>query len=70
MTRLTTNQVVIVPVGLTAKTTAEEREKLNAEIEGLAAILQAAGVRVENDQRDGYSPGFKFADVCYLKYAH
>ncbi|KAJ5398016.1 proline--tRNA ligase [Penicillium cosmopolitanum] len=60
--RVAETQVVIVPVGLTAKTTAEEREKLNAEIEGLAAILQAAGVRVENDQRDGYSPGFKFAD--------
>ncbi|KAJ5568231.1 proline--tRNA ligase [Penicillium hetheringtonii] len=56
------DKVVIVPVGLTAKTTDEEREKLGAEINGLVAVLEAAGVRVENDQRDGYSPGFKFAD--------
>ncbi|KAJ5755060.1 ribose-phosphate pyrophosphokinase 1 [Penicillium manginii] len=60
--RVAETQVVIVPVGFTAKTTDEEREKLNAEIEGLATVLQAAGVRVENDQREGYSPGFKFAD--------
>ncbi|KAJ5227301.1 proline--tRNA ligase [Penicillium citrinum] len=60
--RVAETQVVIVPVGLTAKTTDEEREKLGAEINGLVAVLEAAGVRVENDQRDGYSPGFKFAD--------
>lgn len=55
-------QTIIVPVGITAKTTDEEREKLYAEIDGLVAVLAAAGVRVESDKRDGYSPGWKFAE--------
>lgn len=55
-------QTIIVPVGITAKTTDEEREKLYAEIDGLVAILAAAGVRVEADKREGYSPGWKFAE--------
>lgn len=55
-------QVVIVPVGVTAKTTDEERKKLYDEVEGLRTILDDAGVRVESDMREGYSPGFKFND--------
>jgi prolyl-tRNA synthetase len=55
-------QVVIVPVGLTAKTTDEKRATLMAEIEGIATVLEAAGVRVEVDKREGYSPGWKFND--------
>ena len=52
-------QTIIVPVGLTAKTSEEERNKLNAEVDGLVAVLEAAGVRVESDKRS-YSPGWKF----------
>lgn len=55
-------QTVIVPVGITAKTGDEEREKLYAEIDGLVAVLEAAGVRVQSDLRDVYSPGWKFND--------
>lgn len=55
-------QVVIVPVGVTAKTTDEERETLYKEIEGLTEILKAVNVRVEADFREGYSPGYKFND--------
>lgn len=55
-------QTVIVPVGITAKTTDEERQKLYKEIEGLAASISAAGVRVHCDFREGYSPGYKFND--------
>ncbi|KAJ5938915.1 proline--tRNA ligase [Penicillium verhagenii] len=58
--RIAETQVVIVPVGITAKTSDEEREKLNAEVDGLAAVLEAAGVRVESDKRTEYSPGWKF----------
>ncbi|KAJ5159712.1 proline--tRNA ligase [Penicillium canariense] len=53
-------QVIIVPVGITAKSTDEDREKLYAEVDGLVAVLDAAGVRVESDKREGYSPGWKF----------
>jgi prolyl-tRNA synthetase len=58
--RIAETQVVIVPVGITAKTTDEEREKLNAEVDGLVAVLEAAGVRAESDKRTEYSPGWKF----------
>jgi len=52
-------QTIVVPVGITAKTTEEEREKLNAEVDGLVAVLVAAGVRAESD-KSSYSPGWKF----------
>ncbi|KAF7714303.1 Proline--tRNA ligase [Penicillium ucsense] len=58
--RVAETQVVIVPVGITAKSTDEDREKLNAEIDGLVAVLEAAGIRVQSDKREGYSPGWKF----------
>ncbi|RMZ76012.1 hypothetical protein DV738_g5161, partial [Chaetothyriales sp. CBS 135597] len=55
-------QVAIVPVGITAKTTDEERTALYKEIEGLVDVLKTAGVRVQADFREGYSPGWKFND--------
>lgn len=58
--RVAETQVVIVPVGITAKSTDEDREKLYAEIDGLVTVLEAAGVRVLSDKREGYSPGWKF----------
>ena len=54
-------QCVLVLVGLTAKTTPEDRGKLIKETEGLHAVLDAAGVRAHVDHRD-YSPGWKFND--------
>ncbi|BAE60417.1 unnamed protein product [Aspergillus oryzae RIB40] len=60
--RVADTQTVIVPVGITAKTSDEEREKLYAEIDGLINILTGAGVRAISDKREGYSPGWKFND--------
>lgn len=60
--RVADTQTVIVPVGITAKTSDEEREKLYAEIDGLVNILTGAGVRAISDKREGYSPGWKFND--------
>ncbi|KAB8210859.1 hypothetical protein BDV34DRAFT_220036 [Aspergillus parasiticus] len=60
--RVADNQTVIVPVGITAKTSDEEREKLYAEIDGLVNVLTGAGVRAISDKREGYSPGWKFND--------
>ena len=58
--RVVKTQVAIVPVGITAKVTAEEKDRLYSEIEGLSAVLKAANVRAKTDTREGYSPGWKF----------
>lgn len=55
-------QVAIVPVGITAKSTDEERVGLYREIDALEAILKNVEIRVESDKREGYSPGWKFND--------
>lgn len=60
--RVAETQVVIIPVGLSAKATTEERTSLYKEVEGLVEILRAVNLRVEADFREGYSPGWKFND--------
>ncbi|KAI9773988.1 MAG: hypothetical protein M1839_001939 [Geoglossum umbratile] len=52
--------VVIVPVGINVKSTEEERQQLYKAIEEIAATLETAGARVKVDNRDVYSPGWKF----------
>jgi len=58
--RIAPVQAVIVPCGITANMSADDRQKLIAKCEELSAILKAAGVLVSNDFRDNYSPGWKF----------
>jgi prolyl-tRNA synthetase len=60
--RVAETQTVIVPVGITKATTDEERAKIYKEIDELVSKLTAVGVRAESDLREGYSPGWKFAD--------
>ena len=60
--RVSRKQVVIVPVGITAKSTDEERTALYEEVDALAMVLRASDIRVETDFREGYSPGWKFND--------
>lgn len=55
-------QVVIVPCGITAKTTDEARKSINDACENLAGSLKKAGLRAKADLREGYTPGFKFND--------
>lgn len=60
--RVSEVQVVIVPVGVTAKMSEEDKQALHKEIEGLQEILRSVNVRCETDFREGYSPGWKFND--------
>ncbi|KAF2861805.1 prolyl-tRNA synthetase [Piedraia hortae CBS 480.64] len=60
--RVANVQVILVPVGITAKTTEESRKKLYDEVDGLCSTLKEAGVRVRCDDREDKSPGFKFAE--------
>lgn len=60
--RVAEKQVVLIPVGITAKTTPEAREAMYAKVQQMADDLTSVGVRVEVDLREGYSPGWKFND--------
>ncbi|KAI5481834.1 proline-tRNA ligase [Pseudohyphozyma bogoriensis] len=60
--RVAQQQVVIVPVGITAKTTDEMRKTLEDEAIKIEKALQAVDVKARADLRDGYTPGFKFND--------
>ena len=60
--RVASIQAVIVPCGITAKTTDEQRASINGACEELAKTLKKAGVRAKADLREGYTPGYKFND--------
>ena len=60
--RVASVQVVVVPCGITARTTEEKRAEINGMCEGVAGVLRRAGVRAKADLREGYTPGYKFND--------
>jgi len=53
-------QVVIVACGITAKSSADERANIRSKCEEYKQKLEEVGVRCEFDDRDNYSPGWKF----------
>jgi prolyl-tRNA synthetase len=42
--------------------TPEAKEDLYKKVQGITDDLKSAGIRVETDYREGYSPGWKFND--------
>lgn len=64
--RVAQTQVVVIPVGLTSKTTETQRKEINDGAKNIEKTLADADLRVTGDYRDNYSPGWKFAD-CELK---
>lgn len=60
--RIAKIQSIIIPVGITAKTTPEDRKKLEDQVDDIRASLKKAGVRVDTDFREGYTPAWKFND--------
>lgn len=60
--RVAQTQVVVIPVGLTAKTTDEQRKAINDGAAQIEKALKETDVRVTGDYRDIYSPGWKFSD--------
>lgn len=54
-------QTVIIPVGLTTKTSKDVEEKVFDTCKKLEARLKADGIRVATDYEQYYSPGWKFA---------
>ncbi|XP_076596418.1 bifunctional glutamate/proline--tRNA ligase isoform X3 [Chaetodon auriga] len=53
-------QVVIIPCGITASLPEQEKEALLTQCSKYLNRLLDAGIRVKNDLRDNYSPGWKF----------
>ncbi|KAJ3327616.1 hypothetical protein HDU76_011433 [Blyttiomyces sp. JEL0837] len=58
--RVASIQVIVVPVGITAKTKDEERKGIYKYADDLVASLKANGIRAKSDVRDTYTPGYKF----------
>lgn len=60
--RVASIQVIVVPCGITAKSTDEDRARINDACDDLAKTLKKVGLRAKADLRDGYTPGYKFND--------
>ncbi|KAG9311676.1 hypothetical protein JVU11DRAFT_7913 [Chiua virens] len=60
--RVASVQVIVVPCGITAKTSDEARNKINDACDELAKSLVEIDIRAKADLRDGYTPGYKFND--------
>ncbi|KXN89153.1 Putative proline--tRNA ligase C19C7.06 [Leucoagaricus sp. SymC.cos] len=59
--RVASIQVIVVPCGITAKTSQEERKTINDACDKLAKELrEKGGVRAKADLRAEYTPGWKF----------
>lgn len=60
--RVAQNQVVVIPVGITAKSSTEDRNSIEKGAQDIEQKLLDVDVRVVGDYRDNYSPGWKFSD--------
>lgn len=60
--RIAKIQAILIAVGITAKTTPDERTKLHEKIEEIQASLRKAGIRADSDTREAYTPAWKFND--------
>ncbi|TFY83313.1 hypothetical protein EWM64_g687, partial [Hericium alpestre] len=58
--RVASAQAVVVPCGVTAKTTDAQRQQINDKCAELVKMLKKTGVRAKADLREGYTPGWKF----------
>lgn len=60
--RVSQYQTVVIPVGLTSKTTKEQENAIYSGADSIVEKLRGKDVRVVSDYRDTYSPGWKFSD--------
>lgn len=59
--RVAQRQAVVIPVGITKKTTQEQRELIHTSAKGIENRLKQAGIRAFGDYNDNYTPGWKFS---------
>ncbi|KAL6938104.1 hypothetical protein ACO0RG_004643 [Hanseniaspora osmophila] len=60
--RVSQFQAVIIPVGVTSKTSEEERTRINKTAKEIESRLLNSDIRATGDYRDNYNPGWKFAN--------
>ncbi|RKL35554.1 putative proline--tRNA ligase [Fusarium oxysporum] len=60
--RVAQTQIVMVPVGINRKTSAEDKDRLLDQLYEMRKMLKKLGLRVEVDTREGYTPAWKFND--------
>lgn len=60
--RIAKLQVIMIPVGINKNTSPEARTAHFDQLQELKDTLKKAGVRVDYDIRDGYTPAWKFND--------
>ncbi|KAG9004725.1 hypothetical protein FRB93_010216 [Tulasnella sp. JGI-2019a] len=60
--RVASVQVVVVPCGITARTSDTDRAAINSGCQELVDRLTKIGLRARADFREGYTPGYKFND--------
>lgn len=53
-------QVVVIPCGITVKTTPEEAAKIMDTVSRIVDDLTKVGIRATKDTRDNYTPGWKY----------
>ncbi|QLQ78438.1 hypothetical protein HG537_0A06850 [Torulaspora globosa] len=59
--RVSQYQAVVIPVGITKKTTDAERSNIHASAKAIEDRLKKAGIRAFGDYNDNYTPGWKFS---------
>lgn len=59
--RVSQYQAVVLPVGITKKTTDEQRKQIHNSAKDVENRLKKAGIRAFGDYNDNYTPGWKFA---------
>ncbi|KAJ3402278.1 hypothetical protein HDV05_008627, partial [Chytridiales sp. JEL 0842] len=58
--RVASVQAIVVPVGITAKSTEADIAKIYKVVDDVVKDLKKGGVRAKADLRDTYTPGYKF----------
>jgi len=60
--RVASVQIIVVPCGITAKTSDADRAAINTGCQDLVNRLGKVGLKARGDFREGYTPGYKFND--------
>ncbi|CCE66098.1 hypothetical protein TPHA_0O01300 [Tetrapisispora phaffii CBS 4417] len=59
--RVSQYQAVVIPLGITSKTSEEQRKAIHESAKKVEARLLESGIRIFGDYNDNYTPGWKFS---------